>query len=96
MWQGFLYLDGTPSLFLKHPQREEYPRNTEMTVLRRFRIPARGTTFAGLEITEPLIFDETNGGPVPLALPCEVSLSPGPGVFGSEAQACGARATQVV
>jgi hypothetical protein len=59
--------------------REEDPENTEATVLRRFRVPARGTTFAGLEITEPVLFDETNGGPVPLALPCEVSLSPGPG-----------------
>jgi hypothetical protein len=41
--------------------------------------PRPGTTFAGLQITEPLIFDETNGAPVPLVLPCEVSLSPGPG-----------------
>ena len=59
--------------------REENPQNTEMTVLRQFRVPARGTTFAGLQITEPLIFDETNGAPVPLVLPCEISLSPGPG-----------------
>ena len=45
----------------------------------RHELPARGTTLAGLEITEPTLFDETNGGPVPLVLPCEVSVSPGPG-----------------
>ncbi len=57
--------------------REENPQNTEMTVLRRFRVPARGTTFAGAPITEPLIFDETTGAPLPLT--CEASVSPGPG-----------------
>jgi hypothetical protein len=57
--------------------REENPQNTEMTELRRFRVPAQGTTFAGVEITEPLIFDESTGAPLPLT--CEASVSPGPG-----------------
>ena len=57
--------------------REENPQNTKTSVLRKFRVPARGTTFAGLQIDEPLIFDETSGVPVPL--PCEASISPGPG-----------------
>ena len=57
--------------------REPNPENTRRTVLRKFRVPARGTTFAGQRIDEPLIFDETSGVPVPL--PCEASLSPGPG-----------------
>jgi hypothetical protein len=48
-----------------------------MTELRRFRVPAQGTTFAGVEITEPLIFDESTGAPLPLT--CEASVSPGPG-----------------
>jgi hypothetical protein len=57
--------------------REEDPQNTKTSVLRKFRVPARGTTFAGLQIDEPLIFGETSGVPVPL--PCEASISPGPG-----------------
>ncbi len=57
--------------------REEEAQNTEMTELRRFRVPAQGTTFAGVPITEPLIFDETTGAPLPLT--CEAAVSPGPG-----------------
>ena len=58
--------------------REDDPSQTTAEVLRRFRVPAFGTTFAGQTIDEPIIFDETNG--VPLPLPCEASVSPGPEV----------------
>ena len=58
--------------------REDDPSQTTAEVLRKFRVPAFGTTFAGQAINEPLIFDETSGVPVPL--PCEASISPGPGM----------------
>jgi hypothetical protein len=59
--------------------KESDPNNTRAVVLRRFRVPAIGSTFNGASVTEPLIIDETNSAaPVPLA--CSVPApSPGPG-----------------
>ncbi len=58
--------------------KERDPRNTTDEVLRRFRIPAYGTTFLGRQINEPLIIDERTGVPVPIL--CDgAAISPGPG-----------------
>lgn len=48
--------------------RERDPVKTRSETLRRFRVPAFGTTFAGQRVTGPLLIDETSGVPVPL--PC--------------------------
>jgi len=58
--------------------REDDPQQTTAEVLRKFRVPAFGTTFAGQAVQGPLLYHETSSVPVPL--PCDASLSPGPGV----------------
>ncbi|WP_166395496.1 alkaline phosphatase D family protein [Rubrobacter marinus] len=58
--------------------KERDPRRTSSEVLRRFRVPARGSTFAGQPVTGPLLVDETTGVPVPIPADAPVP-SPGPG-----------------
>ncbi|MDP9456195.1 MAG: class A beta-lactamase-related serine hydrolase [Actinomycetota bacterium] len=54
------------------------PQKTAGEVLRRFRVPAQGSTFAGQPVTGPLLVDETGGVPVPIPSDAPVP-SPVPG-----------------
>lgn len=58
--------------------KERDPQRTASEVLRRFRVPASGSTFAGQTVDGPLLVDETSGVPVPIPPDAPVP-SPGPG-----------------